>query len=286
MANEFLESENYLKAESSYKKALLFSITDIDKTQVLFELADLYLINEEFIKAKKCYEDILTLDKKMCGAYYGLSLVNDFMNGEVQYSIDNYKKAIECDPKYDRAYYYLAHAYDRDGKQSKALEMLNKCIELNPSDYVAYNDIGAFLEESGEYNLALEYFEKSLKLNNKYARALFNMGVVLKRLNRDNEALEFYNDALKYSSNPNIYLNLSAFYIEKREYMDAVKILDQGIKENPENVNLYYNRSCSKALLNMIEDAFLDIKMAMKLDNEVINWANKDPDLIEVMKLF
>ena len=62
----------------------------------------------------------------MPGAYYGLAITNDFEGGDTGYSIENYKSAINLDDNYDRAHYYLAHAYDKMGESRLAIDELKK----------------------------------------------------------------------------------------------------------------------------------------------------------------
>ena len=42
---------------------------------------------------------------------------------------------------------------------------------------------------------------------------------------------------------------MSAIYIEDKEYLKSIEILTEGINNNPEAHDLYYNRACSYALL-------------------------------------
>lgn len=64
----------------------------------------------------------------MPGAYYGLAITNDFEGGDTNYSIENYKRAIDLDHTYDRAHYYLAHAYDKLGESKLAIEEFKKLL--------------------------------------------------------------------------------------------------------------------------------------------------------------
>lgn len=284
IANELLSEESYLKAYGAFFKAYNYAISDDKKIDALFEMADIKLIFEEYIEANEIYEKIIEIDNSRSGAYYGIALVNDFFGQDVNKSIKYYKEAIKKDENYDRAYYYLAHSYDKIGNKKLALENLFKCIEVDEMDFISYNDIGAIYEELGQYNLAKEYFEKSLEINPRYFRALFNMGVIYKDLGDLDRALEYYMSAKEYNQNPYIYLNMSAIYIEKKDFNGAINILNEGIYFNPDSVNLFYNRACSKSNLDRDEDALIDLKRAIDINKEAYNWAKKDPDLCNIIK--
>ncbi|WP_245544075.1 tetratricopeptide repeat protein [Peptoniphilus timonensis] len=129
LAEEFLLNEDYDRAEDLLMKSLKFtSDEDIDeKISVYFELCDIFLKKEKFNEARTYFNKILDL-KEMPGAYYGLAICNDFCNGDINYSIKNYKLAISLDENYDRAHYYLAHAYDKIGKSNLAIDELKKLL--------------------------------------------------------------------------------------------------------------------------------------------------------------
>lgn len=284
IANDFLGEESYFKAYKAFEKALEFASNNNQKVDVLFELADILLIFEKYKEAKEIYFKIIKLDKSRSGAYYGVALVNDFVAGDVNISIKYYKEAIKWDENYDRAYYYLAHSYDKIGDKKSALDNFNKCIEIDEMDFISYNDIGSIYEEQGDFELAKKYFEKSLSINPKYFRALFNMGVVYKDLGNLDKALEYYISAIEYDQNPYIYLNMSAIYIERKDYLGAIDILNEGILYNPDSVNLFYNRACSKANLSRKDEAIKDLKEAIKINKDAFDWAKKDPDLYNIVK--
>ncbi|NLA25250.1 MAG: tetratricopeptide repeat protein, partial [Bacteroidales bacterium] len=74
--------------------------------------------------------------------------------------IEFYKKAIKYDKNYDRAYYYLAHAYDKIGDKENALKNFYKCVEIDPMDFITYNDIGSIYEERGNLTEAKKHLEE------------------------------------------------------------------------------------------------------------------------------
>ena len=284
LANDFLSEESYEKAYHSFKKALFFAKNIENKIDALFEMADILLIFEKYKEADELYLEILELDKSRSGAYYGRALANDFLSGDIEISIENYKNAIKYDEYYDRAYYYLGHCYDRIGEKDLALLNFEKCIEIDDMDFISYNDIGSIYEEKNNYEMAEKYFKKSLEINPKYFRALFNMGVVKRDTGDLDKALEYYMEATKYNQNPYIYLNMSAIFIERQDYKGAIDILNKGIMYNPDSVNLFYNRACSEANLLNDKDAVKDLKKAIEINKDAYSWAENDPDLYDIVK--
>lgn len=285
LAEDFLIDGDYDKAEDLLLKSLNFtSEKDLDeRISVYFELADIYLKKEAYEEAKNYFEKILAL-KEMPGAYYGLAITNDFEGGDTNYSIDNYKRAIDLDHTYDRAHYYLAHAYDKLGESKLAIEEFKKVIDLDEFDFVAYNDLGSIYEVLNENELAENYVKKSLYIKEDYGRALYNMGVLCKKKGDNKQALKYYYDAIGKFEDPFLFLNMSAIYIEEKDYEAAIDILNRGLIDFPKSVNLHYNKACSFHLLGRDDLAKEEIIKAIEINPDAYDWALRDDDLIEIVK--
>ncbi|CDZ74385.1 Hypothetical protein ING2D1G_0191 [Peptoniphilus sp. ING2-D1G] len=283
LAEGFSDKGEYEKAVDNYYKAINFA-DEKEQEEIFFEIADIHLLKENYSEAEKAYDDILKINSYSAGAYYGLALTTELRQGNVSRVIENYKKAIEIDPGYDRAYYYLAHQYLKQNDKKSALEALEKCLELNPEDYVSCNDIGSIYENEKNFERAEKYFRQSLKINPEYFRALYNMGVVCKARGDNEKALSYYKKAKEFSNFENIYLNMSAIYIEEEDLKSALDILTKGIKFNEDSINLHYNRACVNAKLKELDKAVEDYKWAVGLNRDVEIWARKDPDLKDVIK--
>ena len=283
LAEDFLIDGDYDKAEDLLLKSLNFtSEKDLDeRISVYFELADIYLKKEAYEEAKNYFEKILAL-KEMPGAYYGLAITNDFEGGDTNYSIENYKRAI--DHTYDRAHYYLAHAYDKLGESKHAIEEFKKVIDLDEFDFVAYNDLGSIYEVLNENELAENYVKKSLYIKEDYGRALYNMGVLCKKKGDNKQALKYYYDAIGKFEDPFLFLNMSAIYIEEKDYEAAIDILNKGLIDFPKSVNLHYNKACSFHLLGRDYLAKKEILKAIEINPDAYDWALRDDDLSEIVK--
>lgn len=285
LAEDFLIDDDYDKAEDLLLKSLNFtSEKDLDeRISVYFELADIYLKKEAYEEAKNYFEKILAL-KEMPGAYYGLAITNDFEGGDTNYSIEYYKRAIDLDHTYDRAHYYLAHAYDKLGESKLAIEEFKKVIDLDEFDFVAYNDLGSIYEVLNKNELAENYVKKSLYIKEDYGRALYNMGVLCKKKGDNKQALKYYYDAIGKFEDPFLFLNMSAIYIEEKDYEAAIDILSRGLIDFPKSVNLHYNKACSFHLLGRDDLAKEEIIKAIEINPDAYDWALRDDDLSEIVK--
>lgn len=284
LADEFYFNEDLPRMKSTLLKALSYAPGEEEKVAVLFDLADLYIDEENWDLSREKFYEILRIDPENPGAYYGLAMLNDFTDGDPSYSKECYERAVHFDPTYDRAYYYLAHTCWDMGLLREAREYLEKTLALVPEDPLALTDLGSFYERQGEYEKARELFLKSIEGNPHYARAYFNMGVVEKRLGRYPEALMYYRRSIEEKSHPHTYLNMSAIYMEQQRYEEALSILREGLLLHPDSVNLHYNSACALVHLGRREEAAEEILMAVDVEPEAKEWAETDDDLEDLMK--
>lgn len=282
LSKDFLIERDTLRAKNSLQKAYNYASNSDEKISVLFELADLVIEEEEFLKAKNYYEIILNIEEQ-AGAYYGLAMTGEFLGKDLDYSIKNYKKAIDLDKNYDRAHYYLAHVYDKIGNVEEAIYHLKKVIEIKPDDFISLNDLGSIYEVLDEDELAKNYVEKSLEVNPNYGRALFNRGVLYKKENKNDLALKVYYKAIDNFISPYLFLNMSAIYIEEKNYKEALKILNEGLRRHDNSVNLHYNKACVLNIINKTDGAIEELKSAININSDAKKWASTDPDLIDIV---
>ncbi len=98
-------------------------------------------------------------------------------------AIENYKKAINLDPKFASAYFNLGIALtiktspDYDG----AIESFKKAIDCDPNDASAYNNLGVALirNSAPDYDGAIKSFKKAIDLDPNHAHAYESLGDAL-----------------------------------------------------------------------------------------------------------
>ncbi|GIC79609.1 lipopolysaccharide assembly protein LapB [Moritella sp. F3] len=108
---------------------------------------------------------------------YSYYLAGNFVEAEIQY-----KKAIDIDNKFKRAWLNLGLVYTRKGMYSKALQTLKQVM---PTEH-AYNDIGYFLILEGRYREAEYFIERAIELSPSYfVKANVNLENLKLQMNKD-----------------------------------------------------------------------------------------------------
>lgn len=275
------ENKEYLIALKKYEEALFF-LEGEEKINVMFSIGDLYSEIEDYKNAFMIYNEILKLDDRNSGAWYGIAYTNELIGGYLDKTLEAYEKAIEIDDKYTEAYYYASVIYGDKGDFLKAKEYLEKVISLNPEDFIAVNDLGATYETLGQLDEAKKYLLHSIKINENYYLSHFNLGVVYKEMGKFEKAIIEYKKSAKLSNERNPYLNMSALYIENDKLDEAENILTEGINKIEDHI-LYYNRACVHRKKGDIDFAIEDFNRAKKIDPIVLEWASEDPDLMDII---
>ena len=92
-------------------------------------------------------------------------------------------------------------------------------------------------------------------------------------------ALKYYYKSLELNKSYHYtYLNISAIYIEEKDYEKSIEILTEGIEFNEDAEDLYYNRACCYAILGREDEAIKDLKRALSINFDIIEWIVKDKD--------
>lgn len=164
------------------------------------------------------------------GAYH-VQAVAMFMTADPQPHIAEAEKllhrAIERDPWFMIAYYYLGTLDKARGRPREALAYFTKAIELNPSYAPAYAQIGHVLSRLGRLDEAMEHVRYAIRLSPKDHNvgiwSLFGGEIALEQ-GRDEEALDWLKRATELAPHSAFaHAALAANYALKGDAADEAK---------------------------------------------------------------
>lgn len=253
--------------------------------QTSLELALTYEQLGFYFRAARIYYRAIRDYPKDPRGYYGIAILHD---NKKQYAeaIPWYKKALEVNPEFIPAWFFMANAVYETGDKQQSIDCYQKVLSLAPSYFWAYNNVGSIYEELERNTEALQYFRKALEIEPGHHKALFNIGVVLSKMGYEQKAQEYYWESIRgYNRYPYSFLNLSLLYKKEEQLDRAIVVISEGIRCNPTASFLYYNRACYLAISGNTNDAFVDVVRAAKLNPSYISYAEKDEDLESVRKL-
>jgi len=185
--------------------------------------------------------------------------------GEIDLSIECYKKIIEYDPKNITYLQELILIYKQSKKILDAIDCLKKIVILQPTNLIMLNEIGICYFTLTKYNDAINYFKQVLKINNRVPEVYKNIGtcyinlrdyklaennllVSLRLLDNDdinsalgdlyfyiknyNYSISFYKKIKNIEKNPKCLYNLCFPYLAKKEFIIGLNLYENRLKFN------------------------------------------------------
>lgn len=102
---------------------------------------------------------------------------------------EEYREAIEYDPKHRQAYHSLGTVYARLRQYTGAEQMFKKAIEINPYYAHTHFNLGTVYTAQSKYGKALNEYETALKIDPNYEQAAYWAAAIYEKLGRWDEAL-------------------------------------------------------------------------------------------------
>ena len=126
------------------------------------ELADLYLEEKKYARARECFDKAISARTDSPDPFYRRGIA-EIELGDFPAAVGDLEKVVHRDPKYDfyRASGLLAHAYAKSGESQKADVLFRKTVEISTlsETYLNYAD---FLRSQGRNAEAREWTQRVL----------------------------------------------------------------------------------------------------------------------------
>lgn len=242
-----------------------------EKTELLFELADVYDDYEEFDKVFDCLLLILQAEPTNEEALYKICFWTDFTGrneesirlhlriiDEYPYSelawfnlgaayqglklyekaIDAYQYAIAIDEKFDYAYRNIGDAYIRLRKYKEAIEALDKVLELAKPEEVIYEAIGHCYDRLHNYAQARFHYRKASHLNPDDSKLLYKVACTYYNEEQWQSAIKQLDAALKIHRLQHEYnLLMGECKLQTGVLKEAIQYFSTAVRVRPKNVS-------------------------------------------------
>jgi len=151
-------------------------------------------------------------------------------------------------PKTAEIYVAIANTYKMMNAQNNAIENFKKAIKLSPVESDLYYNLGLTYLELNDTSNAKTNLTKAINLNTDNSKA--------------QTLLSFVNQKIITK-----LINDSYTLFEHNKYIEALELLDSGIKEYKNNSQLYYYRALVYNAMNRNAAQIIDLQKAVELDS-------------------
>ncbi len=252
----FRQKGYYAEAQREYQIALE---RGEDRALVLQAMAEVHLLRKDTAAAIALYDNLL-IDAPASPKLWNERGVAVHQDGRFAEAADNYRQALQADPRYA----------------------------------IAHNNLGVALYHAGERERAVDAFRDALDANAGFVKARLNLGLLLTKSRRFQLALEAYKQVLVTEpESPLAWNGVGLVLGELRKFDDARNSFAKAIQARPGFAEAHYNMSFTLSNLGDHEGALRETKRALELDPYyvpqkfalAIDLEYEDPDLSVVPDL-
>ena len=185
----------------------------------------------EFLKARKLAPE----EKQICLRLASVSISLNQIDEAIKY-INGARK---LDPDDVSSSFLLALLYISNKEWEKATAEYEKIIEKHPHNIAALSSLADIYIIEDKLEEAIRIYEKLIQERPEVPQLYFNRGIIYIKLEKKKEAVESFIQATEADkSYIDAYIFSSGLLLEGDEKKQAISVLKEGIKSNPENIRL------------------------------------------------
>jgi len=199
------QSNNLDGATVAYERALELNPNDLD---ALNNLGLLHYRRGQYDQARTIFQKLVGLNPSSTQAKLNLAAAC-LKLGDRKEAAAQWREVLKANPKQWLIRLNLANVLWQDGDADGAKAQYELVLKENPKSADAWNGIGLYHLGRSQLEPARQAFASALAANPKFSPAAINLAIVYERLNRKADAIRTLQQALKNDpSNPEIQKNL------------------------------------------------------------------------------
>lgn len=205
-----------------------------------YNLAHAYNGLNKAEKALEAFEFVVAIDEEYDLAYIDMG---DLFYKQQDYdrAIEMYVEAIEKGSAKKEIYYQIGKAYQHLNKQVKARDYFKKSINIDPYYAKAFHRLGLNYLESNLPKNAISPLERAVKIDNRNYEYLNSLAAAYFLNKKEDEALNCYYKMLEINeADKRIYLNIVSILYEQGRVGDAIETIEQSLELFEDHADMLY----------------------------------------------
>ena len=221
--------------------------------------------------------------KRRAEAYYHFSLARTYEeSGNFLNAVDEYKKAIQQDPKSPSLYIELANAYLRNRQLNNAIREAENAVRIDPESLEAHRLLGSIYynivrnEDSGRAPTSSEYLKKAIQeyekicsLDSSDTNSLVVLSLLYRYDGQGDKAVETAKRLLDRAPSSEAGLaNLAQIYSEQGNTQEAINVFKKALEVNPNSPRILEQMAIAYEQVKDYPNAIQTYRKAMVLDED------------------
>lgn len=170
-----------------------------------------------------------------------------FREKKYRQALANFKSALDENPASNKANLGFAKSSLALGSRLDSLNSYKKVLENDPKNKEALSGVAEIMSLEGSSSEALEIVEAGLRDEPYNVILLIERATILLRMGKNELALRRLDEAKKkINDNYEYFLLLAKANIANRNYAKATEIIDQLLKQYPDNADVFYEKAYLK----------------------------------------
>ena len=235
-------------------------------------------------EAEKNCRRAAELNQQLPAVYATLARIH---NGRGQYNLalEEIQRAESIAPRDPEVMLTKAAILGNMGQDDKAEALYKTAAALRPQNWDGFYEAGAFYYRKGRSHEAAEKFAAALQITPDNALVHATLGGVLQLTQEYREAEEHLKRSIELQPSYAAYTNLSAFYLRRRRWEEAVSTTRKALSINASDWKAWSNLGLAYEWLNRTDEADEARRKEQSRLEELLKVRGDDPEILAELGL-
>lgn len=191
------------------------------------------------------------------------------LQGKLDEAMEEYRRALESNPRYEEALNNLGHALARKRRHAEAITYYEAALRVRPDHVEVHNNLGNALSELGRLEEAIAHYQFVLMRQPDHADAHNNLGIALAIKGDFPRAVHHLSEALRLKPDyAGARSNLGNALAAQGRHAEAIAEYQKAIALNPNDAQAHNNLGNALAETGNLPAAVASYRRALHLQSD------------------